>query len=98
MPKDMDIRILSNRSELYSVDKTEQYVHFGFRPKTLDILMLCKKCQKLKKIFMPGCYIRILSKDTTWFLRDCNIELVEATCQGIRRDHGKEYYRFKEWN
>ena len=72
----MDIRIISSKDEIDSIDTGEEMVHLTFRPSNKDILKLVSKCPEIKAVQIPDSYKRTVSNSTKMFLSMKNITLV----------------------
>ena len=87
----MEIRIVSSRDEIFTLNPNERIVHLAFRPSNKDILGLVEVCPKIEVIQVPKSYKRTISKSIEMFLKMKRIQLIEGDVWGHRKDIN-EYY------
>jgi len=89
--KNMRIRVVSSREEIFTLNPNERVVHLAFRPSNKDILGLVETCPKLEVIQLPKSYMATVSKSIEMFLEMQRIQLIEGDVWGHRKDIN-EYY------
>lgn len=82
----MQIRIVSRRSEIPSLNPNERIIHLAFRPSNQDIFELVEACPKIEVIQIPESYKRTVSKAIEIFLRMQRITLIKGDVWGHRKD------------
>ena len=87
----MQIRVVSSREEIFTLNPNERVVHLAFRPSNKDIFGLVETCPKIEVIQLPPSYRRTVSKSIEMFLEMQRIQLVEGDVWGHRKDLN-EYY------
>jgi hypothetical protein len=87
----MEIRIVSSKEEILTLNPNERIVHLAFRPSNKDILCLVEACPKIEAIQIPKSYRRTISKSMEMFLKMKRIQLLEGDVWGHRKDLN-EYY------
>jgi hypothetical protein len=87
----MEIRIVSSRDEIFTLNPNERIVHLAFRPSNKDIFGLVEVCPKIEAIQIPKSYKRTISKSIEMFLEMQRIQLIEGDVWGHRKDL-YEYY------
>src|SRR4030066_1702215 len=91
MGKNMKIRVVSSREEIFTLNPNERIVHLAFRPSNKDVLGLVETCPKVEVIQLPKSYMRTVSKSIEMFLEMQRIQLIEGDVWGHRKDID-EYY------
>jgi hypothetical protein len=89
--KNMRIRVISSRDEIFMLNPNERIVHLAFRPSNKDIFALVETCPKIEVIQLPKSYIATISKSIEIFLEMQRIQLMEGDVWGHRKDIN-EYY------
>ena len=84
--KDMKIRVVSSREEIFTLNPNERIIHLAFRPSNKDIFALVETCPKLEVIQVPKSYKRTVSKSIEMFLEMQRIQLIEGDVWGHRKD------------
>jgi hypothetical protein len=84
--KNMRIRIVSSREEIFTLNPNERIVHLAFRPSNKDVFGLVDTCPKLEALQISQSYIRTVSKSIQTFLEMQNIQLIEGDVWGHRKD------------
>ena len=87
----MQIRVVSSREEISSLNPDEQIVHVAFRPSNKDIFELVEACPKVEVIQLPQSYKRKISRSVEMFLEMKRIQFIEGDIWGHRKDMA-EYY------
>jgi hypothetical protein len=87
----MEIRIVSSREEIFTLNSNERIIHLSFRPSNKDVFMLVESCPKIEVIQLPKSYKRTVSKSMEMFLTMQRIQLIEGDVWGHRKDLN-EYY------
>jgi hypothetical protein len=87
----MQIRVVSSREEIFTLNPNERIVHLAFRPSNKDIFVLVEACPKIEVIQLPKSYRRTVSKSIELFLEMQRIQLIEGDVWGHRKDIN-EYY------
>jgi len=87
----MEIRIVSSREEILTLNPNERIIHLSFRPSNKDVLILVEACPKIEVIQLPNSYKRTISKSMEMFLKMQRIQLIEGDVWGHRKDLN-EYY------
>jgi hypothetical protein len=87
----MEIRIVSSREEIFTLNSNERIIHLSFRPSNKDVLILVESCPKIEVIQVPKSYKRTISKSMEMFLTMQRIQLIEGDVWGHRKDLN-EYY------
>jgi hypothetical protein len=82
----MQIRVVSSREEIFTLDPNERLVHLAFRPSNKDILGLIETCPKIEVIQVPKSYMATVSKSIEMFLQMQKIQLIEGDVWGHRKD------------
>jgi hypothetical protein len=82
----MQIRVVSSRKEIFTLDPNERLVHLAFRPSNKDILGLIETCPKIEVIQVPKSYMATVSKSIEMFLQMQKIQLIEGDVWGHRKD------------
>jgi len=89
--KNMRIRVVSSREEIFTLNPNERLVHLAFRPSNKDIFGLVETCPKIEVIQLPKSYMRTVSKSIEMFLQMQRVQLLEGDVWGHRKDIN-EYY------
>jgi hypothetical protein len=89
--KNMKIRVISYREEIFTLNPNERIVHLTFRPSNKDIFGLVETCPKIEVIQLPKSYMATVSKSIEMFLEMQRIQLIEGDVWGHRKDLN-EYY------
>jgi hypothetical protein len=89
--KNMRIRVVSSREEIFTLNPNERLVHLAFRPSNKDIFGLVETCPKVEVIQLPKSYMRTVSKSIQMFLQMQRVQLIEGDVWGHRKDIN-EYY------
>jgi hypothetical protein len=89
--KNMRIRVVSSREEIFTLNPNERIVHLAFRPSNKDIFGLVETCPKIEVIQLPKSYMRTVSKSIAMFLQMQRVHLLEGDVWGHRKDIN-EYY------
>jgi hypothetical protein len=89
--RNMKIRVVSSREEIFTLNPNERIVHLAFRPSNKDIFGLVETCPKIEVIQVPQSYRRTVSKSIEMFLGMQRIHLIEGDVWGHRKDIN-EYY------
>jgi hypothetical protein len=87
----MQIRIVSSREEIFTLNPNERIVHLTFRPSNKDFFGLVETCPKMEVIQLPISYKRTVSKSIELFLEMQRIQLIEGDVWGHRKDLN-DYY------
>ena len=87
----MQIKVVSSREEIYTLNPNERIVHMAFRPSNKDIFGLVETCPKIEVIQLPKSYMTTVSKSIEMFLEMQRIQLIEGDVWGHRKDIN-EYY------
>ena len=87
----MEIRIVSSREEIFTLNPKERLVHLTFRPSNKDFFTLVEMCPKIEVIQLPKSYVSVVSKAIKMFLEMQRIQLIEGDVWGHRKDIN-EYY------
>lgn len=87
----MNVRVVSSREEILSLNPNERVVHLAFRPSNRDIFLLVETCPRLEVIQLPESYRRTVSKAIEMFLEMQKVLLLEGDVWGHRKDLN-EYY------
>ena len=82
----MQIRIISSKEEIASVDENEKLVHFAFRPSMKDVLNLISEAPKLTLIEIPESYNATISKGLHDLLEMKDVILIVSDVWGHRTD------------
>lgn len=82
----MQIRIVSSRDEIPSINPNERIIHLAFRPSNQDVLTLVEACPKVEVIQLPESYKRTISKAIEMFLQMQRITLIKGDVWGHRKD------------
>lgn len=91
----MRLRVVSSKSEIDDLSKSEQMVHLAFRASNTDIFKLLQNCPRIRAIQVPASYRKTLSRASDMFLVMQGIELIEGDVWGHRKDIN-EYYTIDE--
>jgi hypothetical protein len=89
--KNMQIRVVSSREEIFTLNPNERIVHLTFRPSNKDIFGLVETCPKIEIIQLPKSYMATVSKSIEMFLEMQRIQLLDGDVWGHRKDIN-EYY------
>src|SRR5512145_1095446 len=89
--KNMRIRVVSSREEIFTLNPNERIVHLAFRPSNKDIFGLVETCPKIEVIQLPKSYMSTVSKSVEMFLEMQRVRLIEGDVWGHRKDIN-EYY------
>ncbi len=89
------LRVVSSKSEIDDLSKSEQMVHLAFRASNTDIFKLLQNCPRIRAIQVPASYRKTLSRASDMFLVMQGIELIEGDVWGHRKDIN-EYYTIDE--
>ena len=89
--KNMKIRVVSSREEIFTLNPNERVVHLAFRPSNKDFFWLVETCPKIEVIQLPKSYMATVSKSIEMFLEMQRIQLIEGDVWGHRKDLN-EYY------
>ncbi|MDQ1251542.1 MAG: hypothetical protein QG646_648 [Euryarchaeota archaeon] len=92
--KNIKIRVVSSREEIFTLNPNERIVHLAFRPSNKDVLGLVDTCPKLEVLQLSQSYRRSVSKSIQTFLDMRRIQLVEGDVWGHRKDIS-EYFVIK---
>ena len=92
--KNIKIRVVSSREEIFTLNPNERIVHLAFRPSNKDVLGLVDTCPKLEVLQLSQSYRRSVSKSIQTFLEMRRIQLVEGDVWGHRKDIS-EYFVIK---
>jgi hypothetical protein len=87
----MQIRVVSSREEIFTLNPNERIVHLAFRPSNKDIFGLIETCPKIEAVQLPKSYMATVSKSIEIFLEMQRVQLIEGDVWGHRKDI-KEYY------
>ena len=87
----MQIRVVSSREEIFTLNPNERIVHLAFRPSNTNIFGLIETCPKIEVVQLPQSYRRTVSKSIEMFLEMQRIQLIEGDVWGHRKDLN-EYY------
>jgi hypothetical protein len=87
----MQIRVVSSREKIFTLNPNERIVHLTFRPSNTDIFGLVETCPKIEVIQLPKSYMATVSKSIEMFLGMQRIQLIEGDVWGNRTDIN-EYY------
>jgi hypothetical protein len=87
----MQIRVVSSREEIFTLNPNERIVHLAFRPSNKNIFGLVETCPKIEVIQLPKSYMATVSKSIEMFLEMQRIQLIEGDVWGHRKDLN-EYY------
>jgi len=91
----MKLRIVSQRTEIPSLNPNEKMVHLAFRASNVDFLNLMQRCPRLRTIQVPPSYQKTMSTAIQVFLEMQGIELLGGDVWGHRKDLD-EYYTVDE--
>jgi hypothetical protein len=89
--KNMRLRVVSQRTEIPSLNPYEKMVHLAFRASNVDFLNLMQRCPRLRTIQVPPSYQKTMSTAIQVFLEMQGIELLGGDVWGHRKDLD-EYY------
>src|SRR5512145_1550322 len=84
--KNMRIRVVSSREEIFTLNPNERIVHLAFRPSNKDIFGLVETCPKIEVIQLPKSYMATVSGSIEMFLKMQRIQLLEGDVWGHRKD------------
>jgi hypothetical protein len=87
----MQIRVVSSREEIFTLNPNERIVHLAFRPSNKDVFGLVETCPKIEVIQLPKSYMATVSKSIEMFLEMQRVQLLEGDVWGHRKDIN-EYY------
>ena len=87
----MEIRVVSSREEIFTLNPNERIVHIAFRPSNKDIFGLVETCPKIEVIQLPKSYMSTVSKSIEMFLGMQRIKFMKGDVWGHRTDLS-EYY------
>ncbi|MDI9394144.1 MAG: DUF1699 family protein [Euryarchaeota archaeon] len=87
----MQIRVVSSREEIFTLNPNERIVHLAFRPSNKDIFGLVETCPKIEVVQLPKSYMATISKSIEMFLQMQRVKLLEGDVWGHRKDIN-EYY------
>ncbi len=82
----MRIRVVSERSEIPSLNPNEKMIHLAFRASNVDFLNLMQRCPRLRAIQTPSSYRKTMSNAIGVFLDMQGVELLEGDVWGHRKD------------
>jgi len=82
----MQIRVVSSREEIFTLNPNERIVHLAFRPSNKDIFGLVETCPKIEVIQLPKSYMATVSNSIKMFLEMQRIQLIEGDVWGHRKD------------
>jgi hypothetical protein len=82
----MQIRVVSSREEIFTLNPNERIVHIAFRPSNKDVFGLVETCPKIEVIQVPKSYMATVSKSIEMFLEMQRIQLIEGDVWGHRTD------------
>jgi hypothetical protein len=82
----MQIRVVSSREEIFTLNPNERIVHLAFRPSNKDVLGLVETCPKIEVIQVPKSYMATVSNSIKMFLEMQRIQLIEGDVWGHRKD------------
>jgi hypothetical protein len=87
----MKLRVVSSKSEIDELNRSEQMVHLAFRASNTDIFRLLQSCPRVRAVQVPTSYRKTLSRASEMFLMMQGVELIEGDVWGHRKDIN-EYY------
>jgi hypothetical protein len=82
----MQIRVVSSREEIFTLNPNERVVHIAFRPSNKDVFGLVETCPKIEVIQVPKSYMATVSKSIEMFLEMQRIQLIKGDVWGHRTD------------
>jgi hypothetical protein len=82
----MQIRVVSAREEIFTLNPNERIVHLAFRPSNKDIFGLVETCPKIEVIQLPKSYMATVSNSIKMFLEMQRVQLIEGDVWGHRKD------------
>ena len=82
----MKFRIINKKEDIANIDKTEEFVHFTFRPSMPDVISLLNRAPDIDIIQMPPSYIKSLSKGIDYLFEMKNVFLSDGDVWGHRSD------------
>jgi hypothetical protein len=82
----MQIRVVSSREEIFTLNPNERIVHIAFRPSNKDIFGLVETCPKIEVIQLPKSYMNTVSKSIEMFLTMQRIKFMKGDVWGHRTD------------
>jgi hypothetical protein len=82
----MQIRVVSSREEIFTLNPNERIVHLAFRPSNKDVFGLVETCPKIEVIQVPKSYMATVSNSIKMFLEMQRIQLIEGDVWGHRKD------------
>lgn len=82
----MQFRIINKKEDIENIDKTEEFVHFTFRPSMSDVISLLNRAPGLDIIQMPPSYIKSLSRGIDYLFEMKNVFLSNGDVWGHRSD------------
>ena len=82
----MKFRIINKKEDISNIDKTEEFVHFTFRPSMPDVISLLNRAPDIDIIQMPPSYIKSLSKGIDYLFEMKNVFLSDNDVWGHRSD------------
>ena len=91
----MKLRVVSERTEIPSLNPSEKMVHMAFRASNVDFLNLMQRCPRLRTIQVPPSYQKTMSSAIKVFLEMQGIELLGGDVWGHRKDLD-EYYTVED--
>jgi hypothetical protein len=91
MLENMRIRVVSQKTEIPSLNPNEKMVHMAFRASNVDFLNLMQRCPRLRTVQVPHSYHKTMSNAIQVFMEMQGIELLEGDVWGHRKDLD-EYY------
>ncbi|MGD9566675.1 MAG: DUF1699 family protein, partial [Methanothrix sp.] len=87
----MQIRVVTSRAEIATVDPDERVFHLTFTPTTVALLDLMQRCPRLEAIQVPPFQFRNMFKSSRCFLEARGVTIFEGTIQGYRSATGDHY-------
>ena len=82
----MQIRVVSSREEIFTLNPNERIVHLAFRPSNKDIFGLVETCPKIEVVQLPKSYMATVSKSIEMFLEMQRIQLIKGDVWGHKKD------------
>ncbi len=82
----MQIRVVSSREEIFTLNPNERIVHLAFRPSNKDVFGLVETCPKIEVIQVPKSYMATVSNSIKMFLEMQRVHLIEGDVWGHRKD------------
>jgi hypothetical protein len=82
----MQLRVVSERTEIPNLNPNEKMIHLAFRASNVDFLNLMQRCPRLRMIQVPPSYHKTMSNAIQVFLDMQGIELLQGDVWGHRKD------------